>query len=48
MERESIEELVCKNHSILLITRRDFIQVIVPLDFPTPLLDEGFQSLFLN
>jgi len=48
MERESIEELVRENHGILLISRRDFIQVIVPLDLPALLLDEGLQCLFLN
>ena len=48
MERQSVEELVREDHGIMFIGRRDFIQVIVPLDLPTPLLDEGLQSLFLN
>lgn len=48
MERQSVEELVGKNHSVSSVCRRDGIQIIVPLNLPTILLDERLQSLFLN
>ena len=48
MERQSIEKLVRKNHSVLLIRRDNGIQVIVPLNTPAKLLSEGLQGLFLH
>lgn len=48
MERQGVEKLVCKNHGVLLISRRDEVQVIVPLDLAAKFLDERLQHLFLN
>lgn len=48
MERQSIKELVGKNHCVLLIGRHDGIQVIVPSDLQAKLLDERLEHLFLN
>jgi hypothetical protein len=48
MERQSVEELVRDDHGVLVISWRDDIQVIVPLNLPTKLLDERLKSLFLN
>lgn len=48
MERQGIEKLVRKNHSVLLIRRDNGIQIIVPLNTPAKFLSEGLQGLLLH
>ena len=48
VERQSIEELVCKKYGVLFIIRHNSVQIVVPLNPPAKLLDERFQRLFLN
>ena len=48
MEWESVEELVCENHGILFVCWRNGIYIVVPLDLPAKLLNERFQSSFLD